>query len=95
MSGTSIIAQFSMPLRSSRTEYDSATNPNICQFVAIRGIRGQCTVLQCVLTILLDFQYLQEGIKFSKWSPPLTHKLIKLYNAITFLYDIRFWSNFH
>ena len=27
-------------LRSSRTEYGSATNPNICQFVSFRGIRG-------------------------------------------------------
>ena len=31
-------------LRSSRTEYDSATNPNICQFVSIRGIRGLCGI---------------------------------------------------
>ena len=31
-------------LRSSRTEYDSDTNPNICQFVAIRGIRGLCGI---------------------------------------------------
>ena len=31
-------------LRSSRTEYDSDTNPNICEFVAIRGIRGLCGI---------------------------------------------------
>ena len=31
-------------LRPSRTEYDSATNPNICQFVSIRGIRGLCGI---------------------------------------------------
>ena len=31
-------------LRSSRTEYDSDTNPNICQFVAIRVIRGLCGI---------------------------------------------------
>ena len=31
-------------LRSSRTEYVSATNLNICQFVAIRGIRGLCGI---------------------------------------------------
>ena len=31
-------------LRSSRTEYDSDMNPNICQFVAIRGIRGLCGI---------------------------------------------------
>ena len=29
-------------LRTSRTDYDSTTNPNIYQFVAIRGIRGLC-----------------------------------------------------
>ena len=29
-------------LRTSRTDYDSTTNPNIYQFVAIRGIRGPC-----------------------------------------------------
>ena len=31
-------------LRPSRTENDSATNPNICQFVSIRGIRGLCGI---------------------------------------------------
>ena len=31
-------------LRSSPTEYDSATNQNICQFVSIRGIRGLCGI---------------------------------------------------
>ena len=31
-------------LRFSRTEYDSATNPNICQFVSIRGIRDLCGI---------------------------------------------------
>ena len=31
-------------LRSSRTEYDSDTNPNICQFEAIRGILGLCGI---------------------------------------------------
>ena len=31
-------------LRSSRTEYVSATSPNICHFVAIRGIRGLCGI---------------------------------------------------
>ena len=31
-------------LRSSRTECDSDTNPNICQFVAISGIRGLCGI---------------------------------------------------
>ena len=29
-------------LRTSRTDYDSTTNPNIYKFVAIRGIRGLC-----------------------------------------------------
>ena len=29
-------------LSTSRTDYDSTTNPNIYQFVAIRGIRGLC-----------------------------------------------------
>ena len=29
-------------LRTSRTDYDSTTNPNIYQFVVIRGIRGLC-----------------------------------------------------
>ena len=29
-------------LRTSRTDYDSTTNPNIYPFVAIRGIRGLC-----------------------------------------------------
>ena len=29
-------------LRSLRTEYDSATNPNICKFMSIGGIRGLC-----------------------------------------------------
>ena len=31
-------------LRSSRTEYDTATNPNIYQFVSIRVIRGLCGI---------------------------------------------------
>ena len=31
-------------LRSSRTEYESDTNPNICQFVTICGIRGLCGI---------------------------------------------------
>ena len=31
-------------LRSSRTEYKSAMNPNICQFVSIHGIRGLCGI---------------------------------------------------
>ena len=31
-------------LRSSRTEYDSSMKPNICQFVAIRVIRGLCGI---------------------------------------------------
>ena len=31
-------------LRSSRTEYVSDTNPNICQFIAICGIRGLCGI---------------------------------------------------
>ena len=31
-------------LRSSRTEYNLDTNPNICQFVAIRAIRGLCGI---------------------------------------------------
>ena len=31
-------------LRSSRTEYDSATNPKICQIVPIRGIQGLCGI---------------------------------------------------
>ena len=31
-------------LRSSRTEYVSAKDPIICQFVAIRGIRGLCRI---------------------------------------------------
>ena len=31
-------------LRSSQTEYDSATNPNICQFMSIRGIRSMCEI---------------------------------------------------
>ena len=31
-------------LRSSQTEYVSATNPNICQFVTIRGIRALCGI---------------------------------------------------
>ena len=31
-------------LRSSRTEYDSAMNPNICKFMSIRGIRGLCGI---------------------------------------------------
>ena len=33
-----------MQLRSSRIESVSATIPNICQFVAIRGIRGLCGI---------------------------------------------------
>ena len=31
-------------LKPSQTEYDSATNPNICQFVSIRGIRDLCGI---------------------------------------------------
>ena len=31
-------------IRPSRTEYDSATNPNICHFVSVRGIRGLCGI---------------------------------------------------
>ena len=31
-------------LRSSQSEYESATNPNICQFVSIRGILGMCGI---------------------------------------------------
>ena len=31
-------------LRSSRTKYGSATNPNICKFVSIRRIRGLCGI---------------------------------------------------
>ena len=31
-------------LRTSRTDYDSTTNPNIYQFVAIREIRGLCGI---------------------------------------------------
>ena len=36
-------------LRYSRTEYVSATNLNICQFVAIRGIRALCGIYKTVL----------------------------------------------
>ena len=31
-------------LRSSQTEYDSATNPNICQFMSICRIQGLCGI---------------------------------------------------
>ena len=37
-SDTSLTTDCANQLRSSRTEYDSDTNPNIWQFVAIRGV---------------------------------------------------------
>ena len=39
-----LTTDYANQLRPSRTEYDSATNPNICQFVSIRGIRGLCGI---------------------------------------------------
>ena len=39
-----LTVDYANQLRPSRTEYDSATNPNICQFVSIRGIRGLCGI---------------------------------------------------
>ena len=39
-----LTTDFANQLRSSRTQYGSDTNPNICQFVAIRGIRGLCGI---------------------------------------------------
>ena len=38
-------------LRYSRTEYDSATNPNICQFVSISGIRGLVDISHDVVAV--------------------------------------------
>ena len=37
-------------LKSSQTEYVSAMNPNICQFMAICGILGLCGIGVLVLT---------------------------------------------
>ena len=31
-------------LKTSRTDYDSATNPKMCRLVTIRGIRGLCGI---------------------------------------------------
>ena len=39
-----LTTDYANQFRPSRTEYDSATNPNICQFVSIRGIRGLCGI---------------------------------------------------
>ena len=39
-----LTTDYANQLRPSRTEYDSATNSNICQFVSIRGIRGLCGI---------------------------------------------------
>ena len=39
-----LTTDYANQLRPSRTEYDSATNPNICKFVPIRGIRGLCGI---------------------------------------------------
>ena len=35
---------FTIQLRTSRTDHVSATNPRIGQFVAIRGSRGRCGI---------------------------------------------------
>ena len=39
-----LTTDYANQLRPSRTEYDLATNKNICQFVSIRGIRGLCGI---------------------------------------------------
>ena len=39
-----LTTDYANQLRPSRTEYDSAKNLNICQFVSIRGIRGLCGI---------------------------------------------------
>ena len=57
-------------LRSSRTENDSATNSNICQFVSIRGIRDLCGIgymYKAVVPLLLIccFIYLPLFVKGS------------------------------
>ena len=52
-------------LRSSRTEYDSDTNPNICKFVAIRGIRGLCGIG----TITMRFETLRDKTEKVSCSP--------------------------
>ena len=39
-----LTTDYAIQLRFSRTEYESVTNPNICQIVAICGIRGLCGI---------------------------------------------------
>ena len=83
-------------LRSSRTKYDSATNPNIYQFVAICGIRGLCGIgvwaRQSILCILIesktqrDWKASQHEWKIVDWDVKHLHIQACLFVVCRFFY---------
>ena len=77
-------------LRPSRTEYDSATNPNICQFVSIRGIRGLCGIGVSQSNLFIY----QLVVIFKIWGnrvdpDDLIHQVMHTFNDLTFLDVLR------
>ena len=54
---------YKIQLRTTRIEYDSATNPTIYQFVAIRGSSGRSGIPALNLKRKSSFRYLKHGIQ--------------------------------